>query len=225
MKRLRTLEEFSDLGDGFKIAMKDLDLRGAGDVLGGEQSGFISDIGFETYQKLLEEAIEELKDKEFKSLFEPKINYQELKTDCSLETDLEILIPDFYVSNISERLRLYNKLDNIKTEQELGGFKSELEDRFGALPESVVELIQSVRLRWQAERLGFEKFVLKGEKVNAYVSIEKDRYFQSEVFGRILAFVQKNPRISSIKEQKDKMVLTFLGINTIKEAIEKLEKI
>jgi transcription-repair coupling factor (superfamily II helicase) len=225
MKRLRTLEEFSDLGDGFKIAMKDLDLRGAGDVLGGEQSGFISDIGFETYQKLLEEAIEELKEKEFKSFFEPKIDYKALKTDCNLETDLEILIPEYYVANISERLRLYNKLDNIKTEKELQDFEVELIDRFGQMPEPVQELIQSVKLRWQAERLGFERFVLKAGKAMAYVSIDKDRYFQSEIFGRILSYIQMNSKFSNIKEQKDKMLLTFSGMNTIKEAIDVLKKI
>lgn len=225
MKRLRTLEEFSDLGDGFKIAMKDLDLRGAGDVLGGEQSGFISDIGYETYQKLLEEAIEELKEKEFKSLFEPKIDYNALKTDCNLETDLEILIPDTYVSNISERLRLYNKLDNIKNQKELDTFEVELIDRFGALPEVVASLIQTVQLRWEAERLGFEKFVLKNGVAKAYVPIEKERYFQSEVFGKILNYIQTNPKKGGIQEHKDKMVLSFKPIYLIEEAIETLKKI
>jgi transcription-repair coupling factor (superfamily II helicase) len=225
MKRLRTLEEFSDLGDGFKIAMKDLDLRGAGDVLGGEQSGFISDIGFETYQKLLEEAIEELKEKEFKSLFEPKLDYQALKTDCNLETDLELLIPEQYVSNISERLRLYNKLDNLKQEQDLELFKQELVDRFGPMPEVVEELVTSVKLRWEAERLGFEKFSLKNGKGMAYVPVNKSRYFQSDLFGKILAYIQSNPKRGGLKEQKDKMVLTFEPIRSIKQAIDTLKSI
>ncbi len=223
MKRLRTLEEFSDLGDGFKIAMKDLDLRGAGDVLGGEQSGFISDIGYETYQKLLEEAIEELKEKEFKALFEPKLNYDALKTECNLETDLEIIIPETYVSNISERLRLYNKLDNLKTTQELESFTVELIDRFGSIPEPVEDLIESVKLRWQAERLGFERFVLKNGLAKAYVSIEKNSYFQSDIFGKVLNYIQKNPKISGIQQLKDKMVITLKALNSIKEAISILK--
>ncbi len=223
MKRLRTLEEFSDLGDGFKIAMKDLDLRGAGDVLGGEQSGFISDIGYETYQKLLEEAIEELKEKEFKALFEPKLNYDALKTECNLETDLEIIIPETYVSNISERLRLYNKLDNLKTTQELESFTVELIDRFGVIPEPVEDLIESVKLRWQAERLGFERFVLKSGLAKAYVSIEKNSYFQSDIFGKVLNYIQKNPKISGIQQLKDKMVITLKALNSIKEAISILK--
>lgn len=225
MKRLRTLEEFSELGDGFKIAMKDLDIRGAGDVLGGEQSGFISDIGFETYRKLLDEAITELKEKEFKVLFEPKLDLEAFNTDCNLETDLEILIPEEYIANISERLRLYNKLDNIKEESGLEQFEIEMEDRFGKLPEPVHALIHSVRLRWEAERLGFEKFVLKKGMAKAYVGLNKDAYFQSDTFGRILTHIQNNNKSCEFKQLKDKMVLVFKNIKNISQGIEVLKNI
>lgn len=225
MKRLRTLEEFSELGDGFKIAMKDLDIRGAGDVLGGEQSGFISDIGFETYRKLLDEAITELKEKEFKVLFEPKLDLEAFKTDCNLETDLEILIPEDYISNISERLRLYNKLDNIKDEATLELFQTEMEDRFGKIPEPVQALIHSVRLRWEAEKLGFEKFVLKNGKAKAYVGLDKDAYFQSDVFGKVLAYIQTNTKKCEFKQLKDKMVLVFNDIKDISTGIQILKSI
>lgn len=225
MKRLRTLEEFSELGDGFKIAMRDLDLRGAGDILGGEQSGFITDIGYDTYLKILDEAVTELKETQFKHLFEPKLDLEDFKTDCSIETDLEILIPDEYVSNISERLRLYNRLDNIKSEEELATFSKELEDRFGPIPESVVLLIDSVRLRWEAERLGFEKFVVKKNKAKAYVSISKDKYFQSELFGKVIQFIQSHPKQCSFKEHKDKMILTFSGVMDLDSALHILRQI
>jgi len=226
MKRLRTLEEFSDLGDGFKISMKDLDIRGAGDILGGEQSGFISDIGYQTYQKLLDEAITELKENEFKAIFEPKLDLEAFKVDCNLETDLEILIPENYVSNISERLRLYNKIDNIKNQEELDKLEIEIIDRFGKLPDSVISLIASVPLRWEAERLGFERFVLKKGIAKAYVHItNNDKYFQSNIFGSILSYIQSNSRRSSFKEHKDKMILTFKEVGDIQPALELLRQI
>lgn len=225
MKRLRILEEFSELGDGFKIAMRDLDIRGAGDILGGEQSGFITDIGYETYLKILDEAVTELKETTFKDLFKPKLDLEAFKTDCNIETDLEILIPEEYVTNISERLRLYNKLDNIKNEKELTGFNKELIDRFGQMPESVVLLFDTVRLRWQAEKLGFERFALKNMVGKAYVSVSNDRYFQSDTFGKVLKYIQLNPRVCSFKEHKDKMILTFKNLPTIERALVVLKEI
>lgn len=223
-KRLRTLEEFSDLGDGFKIAMRDLDIRGAGNLLGGEQSGFINDIGMDTYQKLLDEAVQELKETEFKEIFKGETHTPVLKSvDCSIETDLEVIIPELYVSNISERLRLYNELDVTKNEEELQLFIDKISDRFGSLPTEVINLIETVRLRWLAETLKFEKLSLKGGVLRAYVSIENnDDYFQSPLFGKVLAQIQKQPQELSLKEIKNKVVITIKNISTVVDALEAL---
>lgn len=226
LKRLKTLEEFSDLGDGFKIAMRDLDIRGAGNMLGGEQSGFISDIGYETYQKILEEAIQELKETSFKELFKQEIDLKGFKRDCNIETDLEVLIPEDYVSNISERLRLYNRLDNTKTARELHHFAEEIKDRFGPIPSEVEELMSTVRLRWKAERLGFERLVIKNESMKCYVSTEQnDSYFQSDVFGGILSYIQEHPKKANLKELNGKLLLSFKKIYEIEDAIVLLEEI
>ncbi len=227
-KRLKTLEEFSDLGDGFKVSMKDLEIRGAGDILGGEQSGFINDIGFDAYQKILGETIQELKESEFKSIFQQDIDTSVFipKTDCNIETDLDILIPENYVSNISERLRLYNELDNIKDEEKLITFKQSITDRFGKIPSEVLQLIETVKLRWKAERLGFEKLKFKNKVIKAYVSIpHNDAYFQSDIFGQILTFIQKNPKTCSFKEIKGQMVITFSSIPSVEEGLVLLQKI
>lgn len=225
LKRLKTLEEFSDLGDGFKIAMRDLDIRGAGNMLGGEQSGFISDIGYETYQKILEEAIQELKETSFKDLFKQEIDLKGFRRDCNIETDLEVLIPEDYVANISERLRLYNRLDNTKTERELEHFADEIKDRFGPIPVEVEALMSTVRLRWIAERLGFERLVIKNESMKCYVSTENnDRYFQSGVFGGVLAYIQQHPKKAGLKELNGKLLLTFKHINKIDDAISFLQE-
>lgn len=227
-KRLKTLEEFSDLGDGFKVSMKDLEIRGAGDILGGEQSGFINDIGFDAYQKILGETIQELKESEFKSLFQQDVDTSIFipKTDCNIETDLDILIPDSYVSNISERLRLYNELDNIKDEEKLMTFKQSITDRFGKIPPEVLQLIETVKLRWQAEQLGFEKLKFKNKVIKAYVSIpNNDTYFQSDVFGKVLAFIQQNSKTCSFKEIKEHMVITFSAIPSIQEGLLLLQKL
>ena len=220
-KRLRTLEEFSELGDGFKVAMRDLDIRGAGNLLGSEQSGFISDLGFEMYHKILDEAVQELKETEFKNLFETSLVSPEktLVRDCTIETDLEIIIPEDYINNISERLSLYNELDNIKDETELGKFANNIKDRFGPLPESVAELIESVRLRWKAEKLGFEKIVLKNEGMKCYfLSKDDESYFKSKTFGSILSFVNTRPRKCRLKEHKNKLILNIDEVRTIDEA-------
>ena len=147
-KRLQAIEQFSDLGSGFNIAMRDLEIRGAGDLLGGEQSGFISDMGFDVYQKILSEAVRELKEQEFKQLYDQE-PAQILIEETQIDTDLELLIPDEYVNQIEERLRLYQTLNGMKTEEELQAFASELKDRFGALPVTVFELLNSLRLRWK----------------------------------------------------------------------------
>lgn len=225
-KRLKTLEEFNDLGDGFKIAMKDLDIRGAGNLLGGEQSGFVTDIGFETYHKLLDETIQELKETQFKDLFSRELEIKGFNTDCNLETDLEILIPEEYVQNISERLRLYNDLDNLKDEKGLEELSHQIIDRFGPIPDEVKDLFQSVRLRWKAEKLGFQKLRLKGRLMKGYVAIEgNDRYFQSELFGKILKYVQTNHRKCSIKEHKNQMIISVKEVSQIDEALATLHQI
>ncbi len=221
-KRLSALEEFSDLGDGFKVAMRDLDIRGAGNLLGAEQSGFISDLGFDTYHKILDEAVQELKETEFKDLFTRdlvKEAAQAIKTECSIETDMEILIPDAYVSNISERLGLYSKLDNIKDEEKLQEFIASMIDRFGPLPESVTDLVETVRLRWMAERLGFEKVMIKNQSLKCYfMPSDNETYFQSPVFGKILTYAQMNPKRSKMKEYKTRLILRIEEVLTIEEA-------
>ena len=160
-KRLRALEDFSDLGSGFNIALRDLDIRGAGNLLGAEQSGFINDIGFETYHKILDEAILELKETEFKDIFENKLREKKFVSDCVLESDLEILIPDEYVESSAERISLYTELNHIQNEEGLRRFAENITDRFGKIPQQTEDLLDTVRLRWMARDLGFEKIMLK----------------------------------------------------------------
>ncbi len=226
-KRLAALEEFSELGDGFKVAMRDLDIRGAGNLLGGEQSGFITDLGFDTYHKILDDAIQELKETDFKDLFSKELEERAkfIVQDCVIETDLEILIPDGYVNNISERLQLYSRLDNIKDEEQLKEFADEIRDRFGAFPTSVKELINTVRLRWLGELLGFEKLTLKNDSLRAYFITNSDNYFSSEVFGKIISYVQKHPRQFKMKDTAGKAMLVIDQIKTVDSAIELLSRL
>ncbi len=220
-KRIQAIEQFSDLGSGFNIAMRDLDIRGAGNLLGGEQSGFITEIGFETYQKILDEAIQELKENEFRDLFrEAEVTSARYVSDCTLDTDLEVLIPTYYVASTNERLNLYRDLAEVKTEEELQAFESGLVDRFGALPKETHHLINGVRLQWDGEKLGFEKIVLKNSKMLCYfVSNPNSTYYQSPIFQRILQYVQQNPRKLAMKERKEKLYLVFEGIRTLDEAL------
>lgn len=223
-KRLTTLEEFSDLGDGFKVAMRDLDIRGAGNLLGAEQSGFINDMGFDMYHKILDEAIQELKEGEYKELFESdllknKEALQAMTEDCNIETDFEALIPEDYVNNISERLALYTQLDDIKADEELSGFTNMMKDRFGPLPTGVQNLIETVKIRWDAIDIGFEKVTIKGGKMRCYLSDKKSQeYFQSDRFGNVLAFVKNNARESTMKEVKNKLLISVNGITSINDA-------
>jgi len=226
-KRLQTLEEFSDLGDGFKVAMKDLDIRGAGNLLGAEQSGFITDLGFEMYHKILDEAVQELKENEFAALFETdlKEKVQILVPDCTIETDLELLIPESYVANISERLGLYSKLDNLQKEEELLTFEASLLDRFGPLPQPVLDLMETVRLRWKAELLGIEKLVLKTGQMKCHLlPSSKESYYTSPIFGSIMKFVQTHARSCKIKEHKNRLLLSIDEVTSIQKAQHLLEE-
>ena len=220
-KRLQTLEEFSDLGDGFKVAMKDLDIRGAGNLLGAEQSGFITDLGFEMYHKILDEAVQELKENEFAALFEEdlKEKVSVLVQDCTIETDLELLIPERYVSNISERLGLYSKLDALENEEELDKFGQMVQDRFGPAPQAVQDLMETVRLRWQAEELGIEKLVLKASQMKCYLlPSSKESFYNSPIFGNIMKFAQLHPKSCKIKEHKNRLILSVDQVLSIQKA-------
>ncbi len=231
-KRIRTIEQFSALGSGIQIAMKDLEIRGAGDLLGGEQSGFINEIGFETYQKILQEAIEELKENEFKSLYEEQ-QTEGLKAyvkEVQIDTDLEAYLPDDYLSIVKERLALYQTLSQIKTAEELKDFEVQLIDRFGPLPEQAIELIESVRLKWVAVQLGMERLVLK-KKIGLcyFLGDQQSEFFQSPQFSHLLEQVQKQSNQLAIKEkataQGPKLLLRIKSVHSMKEAKERLEKL
>ncbi|SKC11158.1 transcription-repair coupling factor [Dyadobacter psychrophilus] len=219
-KRLQTLEEFSELGDGFKVAMRDLDIRGAGNLLGAEQSGFVNDLGYELYHKMLDEAVSELKNNEFKDLFSTALGLpSKLVPDCQIETDFATLIPDDYVKNISERLSLYTRLDNISTEDELGRFEKEILDRFGPIPAEVEDLLKMVRLRWEAELLHFEKLTLKSNTLKGYfVTSQNDEFFQSPKFGMVIDYIKQHPRKIALKDQKGKLMLICEDIKSIEQA-------
>lgn len=225
-KRLTTLEQYSDLGSGFQIAMRDLDIRGAGNLLGGEQSGFIAEIGFEMYQKILDEAIRELKRNEFRDLFKEEISKQDdFVSDCTIDTDLEILIPDSYVESITERLSLYSRLDNCNTEKELSDFHDELTDRFGPVPDQVEDLFTTVRCRKLAVDLGFEKLFLKNETLKCFFVGNPDSpYFQSETFNRILLFLQRDTNKGKLKQVGKHGILNVEDIADMKELFAFLKR-
>lgn len=228
-KRITALEQFSELGSGINIAMKDLEIRGAGDLLGGEQSGFINEIGFETYQKILAEAIEELKEKEFKSLYEetegPKKNFVK---EMTIDTDFELLFPDDYVNNITERLNLYTKLNELKNEAQLQKFEKELLDRFGEMPKQAEDLLNSVRIKWIAISMGLERVVMKQKKMVGYfVADQQSSFYQSEAFTKVLQYVQSHPQKVTMKEKQTRnglrLLLTFEGISSVDKALRALE--
>ena len=230
-KRIEALVLFSDLGSGINIAMKDLEIRGAGDLLGGEQSGFINDIGFDTYQKILQEAIEELKENEFKELY-PTDNSKpkEFVKEVQIDTDFEILFPDDYINSITERLALYNKLGTLKTEDELQVFETEIVDRFGEIPTQVEDLLDSVRIKWLAKELGLEKIILKQKRMIGYfVSDQQSEFYQTEAFTKMLKYVQMNSKSCVMKEKQTKnglrLLITFIKIDTVKTALTILQKI
>ncbi|MBE0652075.1 MAG: transcription-repair coupling factor [Bacteroidales bacterium] len=219
-KRLRAITEYADLGSGFNIAMRDLDIRGAGNILGAEQSGFITEIGIEMYQKILDEALTELKESEFSELYADEKAKRGFVRECQLETDLEILIPDYYISNIAERLSLYKELEGVKDESQLHEFEQRLIDRFGPVPKETESLINTIRLRWVAKEMGFEKLVLKFNKMIAYFTGNQDSdYFQSEAFDKILEAIKRNPNCCEMKEKKEKLTLVFNKVNNVDAAL------
>ena len=224
-KRLKALEEFSNLGSGFNIAMRDLDIRGAGNMLGAEQSGFISDIGFEMYNKILDEAMLELREEEFKDLFGEKESQVFVK-DCQLETDLELLIPADYISVTTERISIYKELDSIENDEGLQRLEQQLTDRFGPFPEQVVGLFQAVRLRWLAKKIGFEKLVFKNGNLTGYfVGSEDSAYYNSAAFTHVLNFIKNNPRACAMRENKNKLSIKFTNVKSVEQAIEKLQPV
>jgi len=231
-KRIQALEQFSELGSGFNIAMKDLEIRGAGDLLGGEQSGFINEIGFDTYQKIMNEAIEELKENEFKDLYEEENNIEtkEYIKDIQIDTDFELLFPDEYISNISERLNLYNELSTIKTEADLAAYEQRLIDRFGPLPKPALALLNSVRIKWKATQLGIEKLIFKqGKMIGYFLGDQQSNFYQSNRFMKVLKFAQTNGNLCKIKEKETKsglrLLISFDNVKSVNKALELINMI
>lgn len=236
-RRLEALSTFAELGAGFNLAMQDLDIRGAGNMLGAEQSGFIADLGYETYQRILNEAVEELKEEE--GLTNEGMNeltnegsVHQWCADSQLETDLPVCFPTDYIENVSERITLYRELDSLRSEEQLEAFEKRLTDRFGALPDMAKELLDVVRLRWICCRLGIEKILLKGERMTLYLVQHKDAYWQSEQFGNIIQYAATRPERTSLHEEKDKKgiptgrrYVTITNVRSIRGAITLLSKV
>lgn len=216
-KRLNAIEEFSELGSGFNVAMRDLDIRGSGNLLGAEQSGFIAEIGFEMYHKILDEAIQELKDDEFSMLF-TDVKPRDFVSFTQIDTDLEVLIPDEYVTNVAERYNLYNDISKLENEGQLDSFRRSLRDRFGPVPRQVEELLNTLRLQWLGKEIGFEKVSFKKNVLRGYFATNP-AYFESDRFGRILQFVQQNPTICNLKEVKGSLRIAFERVPDIQHAI------
>ncbi|HET8736421.1 MAG TPA: transcription-repair coupling factor, partial [Pricia sp.] len=228
-KRIEALEQFTELGSGFNIAMKDLEIRGAGDLLGGEQSGFINEIGFETYQKILAEAIDELKENEFKDLYEEVEGHKEkvFVKETQLDTDFELLFPDDYINNITERLTLYTDLNQVEDEAGLEKFEAQLIDRFGELPTQAEDLLNSVRIKWIATGIGLEKVIMKkGKLIGYFIADQQSAFYQSAAFTKVLQFVQGHPQLCKVKEKQTRnglrLLLVFEGITSVEKALTAL---
>ncbi|MFN6070880.1 MAG: transcription-repair coupling factor, partial [Bacteroidota bacterium] len=228
-KRLKTLEDFSELGSGFQIAMKDLDIRGAGNILGAEQSGFIADIGYETYQKILEEAVQELKETDYKDLFREELEKdRKFVRDVQIETDIDLFIPDSYVSNVQERLSMYTQIDQIETEDQIDDFISQMEDRFGRVPNQIHELFEGLRLRWICKRIGFERIILKGNKLRCYfIDNPQSSYYESPQFQKVLQYVAGSGKKEGllIKKSTTNLMLIHENIRSLEKAKNLLNRI
>ena len=219
-KRLRTIEQFADLGSGFQISMRDLDIRGAGNLLGAEQSGFISEIGFDMYHKILDEAIRELKQTQFKELFADQVaEKQEYVRDVQIDTDLEMLIPDAYITNINERMSIYTRLDNVANEEQITQFKTELTDRFGKVPRQVEELFNGIRLRWLAKDMGLERIIFKGRKLRCYfVENPESVFYDSQLFKQIMQVIGQKQTTGTIKQTDKHLILIFEQVQSMSHA-------
>ncbi len=237
-RRLKAIEDFSELGSGLNLSLQDLDIRGAGNLLGAEQSGFIGDLGFETYQKILDEALVELKESELENeMMESKDSQKEINADifenvrfvadCHVDTDMELLIPDDYIENVPERINLYRRIDSLQDEAAISAFDSELTDRFGPMPQPVTELLQVVRLRWVAVSLGMEKVLLKNGKMTVYfVADQKSAFYQSPIFYTILNNVQRRFRSTcQMQEKNGKLSLAFENVKSVEKALQLLGKL
>ena len=232
-RRLQAIENFSELGSGIHIAMQDLDIRGAGNMLGAEQSGFIADLGYETYQKILEEAVDELKSEEFADLYADseegkRDSGSEYVRETYIESDLELMFPPTYIPNDSERISLYRELDKMEEERDILAFTERLKDRFGKIPKEGKELIRIVRLRRMAKKLGMEKLVLKKGQMSIFLINNPDSpYYQSEAFDKLLAFIQKHPRECNLRDQNGKRSIVIKNVRTVETAcalVEEIEK-
>ena len=227
-KRLKTLEEFSDLGSGFHIAMRDMDIRGAGNLLGAEQSGFIADIGYDTYQRILEEAVVELKENEFKDVFDEQLKDHSYVRDVEIDTDVEMLIPDNYINNVQERFNLYSELDAINDENGLIDFRQGLKDRFGPIPDTVEELFNGLRLRWQAKKLGFERVIIKGGRMRCYfISNPQSSFFETPLFQSFINYISTKGAMQGyqLKQTKSYLILSRGEVSTLKEGQIYLQRI
>jgi len=236
-RRLKAIEEFSELGSGFNIAMQDLDIRGSGNLLGGEQSGFIADVGFETYQRILNEAVAELRDTEFKGIdsqtdaqTEPgrddRKKQKQYVTDFQIDTDLEIMFPDEYISNIAERIRLYKELNETTDEESLELFRKKLTDRFGTLPPPAVALLDIVKIKWLAVRLGIEKILLKNNLLIAnFISDPHSGFYRTSLFVSVMNYVNRHQKRMSVRQKESKLSLTINDIPSVKSAIDMLKNI
>jgi transcription-repair coupling factor (superfamily II helicase) len=229
-RRLQAIESFSDLGSGFNIAMQDLDIRGAGNLLGAEQSGYIADLGYETYHKILNEAVSELKEDEFADLYreelDAKSEEKSFVSDTQVETDLELMFPSDYIENVSERMNLYRELDNVKNEEELRAFEERLIDRFGKIPPQAQDLLLLVRLRWVAIRVGFERLTLKNGRMTGYfISMENSPYYQSSAFGKVLTYLQAHAARTRLRENGDKRSIVFADVKTVRVAYDILKQV
>jgi transcription-repair coupling factor (superfamily II helicase) len=222
-RRLKAIESFSDLGSGFNIAMQDLDIRGAGNLLGAEQSGFITDMGFETYQKILSEAMEELG---VETGITRKDTDDSFVSDCTIETDQLALIPDSYIDMTAEKIRIYKELDSLKSEKEIRQMQVKLEDRFGKLPEELSRLFDIVRIRQLGQKLGLEKIIIKnGVMIAFFISNPLSQYYKSDRFAKILENVTLNPKVFELKQNDNRLRIFSRNIDTLNKAYETLKKL
>ena len=222
-RRLKAIESFSDLGSGFNIAMQDLDIRGAGNLLGAEQSGFITDMGFETYQKILAEAMEELG---VETGITAKSSNDSLVSDCTIETDQLALIPDTYIDMTAEKIRIYKELDSLTNDKDMNNLKKKLEDRFGPLPEELLRLFDIVKIRQLGQKLGFEKIIIKnGVLIAFFISNPLSQYYKTDRFAKILENVTLNPNLFELKQNDSKLRIFSRNIESVAKAYEVMKRL